>query len=76
MLGLFDRPAGADEIAALRAAPPIPGLTAHVQGLSEGEWLRLLEQLRETGLVAPKSTHRPNVVSSQYSGANPILANF
>jgi tetratricopeptide (TPR) repeat protein len=64
MLGLFDRPAGAEEIAALRAAPPIPGLTAHVQGLSEGEWLRLLEQLRETGLVAPKSTHRPDVLDA------------
>ena len=64
MLGLFDRPAGAEEIAALRAAPPIPGLTAHVQGLSEGKWLRLLEQLRETGLIAPKSTHHPDVLDA------------
>jgi len=68
MLGLFDRPAGADEIAALRAAPPIPGLTAHVQPLSEGAWLRLLERLRETGLVAPRSTHRPDVLD-----VNPLV---
>jgi len=64
MLGLFDRPAPAGEMAALRAAPPIPGLTAHVQPLSEGEWLRLLEELRQTGLIAPRSSHRPDVLDA------------
>lgn len=33
MLGLFDRPAGKDEIAALRAKPLIPGLTLFLEGL-------------------------------------------
>jgi len=64
MLGLFDRPARADEIAALRAAPPIPDLTEHIQGLSEAEWLRLLQKLRRARLVAPESRHRPDVLDA------------
>jgi tetratricopeptide (TPR) repeat protein len=59
MLGLFDRPADGAELAALRAAPPIPGLTGHVQGLPEGGWLRVLETLRRARLVARPSEHRP-----------------
>ena len=64
MLGLFDRPAKAEEIAALRAAPPIPDLTEHVQGLSEADWLRLLDKLRRARLIAPESTHRPDVLDA------------
>jgi tetratricopeptide (TPR) repeat protein len=64
MLGLFDRPAKADEIAALRAAPPIPDLTEHIQGLSEAQWLRLLYQLRQAKLIAPESKHRPDMLDA------------
>jgi tetratricopeptide (TPR) repeat protein len=59
MLGLFDRPADGAELAALRAAPPIPGLTGHVQGLPEAGWLRVLDTLRRARLVARPSAHRP-----------------
>ncbi len=38
MLGLFDRPASEDEIAALRAARVVPGLTDALAGLSQGAW--------------------------------------
>lgn len=60
MLGLFDRPADAASLAALRAAPPIPGLTDHVQQLTEADWLRTIEKLRRHKLIAPASHHRPD----------------
>ncbi|MBV8858279.1 MAG: TIR domain-containing protein [Acidobacteria bacterium] len=60
MLGLFDRPADAPSLAALRTAPPIPGLTDHVQQLSEADWLRIVEKLRRAKLLAPASHHRPD----------------
>jgi tetratricopeptide (TPR) repeat protein len=64
MLGLFDRPARADEIAGLRAAPPIPGLTEHIQPLSEAGWLRLLVRLRQVRLIAPESRHQPEALDA------------
>jgi tetratricopeptide (TPR) repeat protein len=60
LLGLFDRPAEAAGLAALRAAPAVPGLNAHLQGMSEGDWLRLLERLRRARLLARASQHRPD----------------
>jgi len=57
LLGLFDRPASAGELAALRAAPPIPGLTC---GLADdGAWSLALQTLRKAGLLAPESAHAP-----------------
>ncbi|MDX6272042.1 MAG: hypothetical protein QOD28_3265 [Acidobacteriota bacterium] len=52
MLGLFNRPADKDAIAALRAAPAIPGLTDALQGLSEAQWQQVLSKLRRTKLLA------------------------
>ena len=60
MLGLFDRPAEPGEIAALRAAPSVLGLTDRMQTLDEAGWLRVLQRLRDTGLLAQQSHHRPN----------------
>jgi tetratricopeptide (TPR) repeat protein len=64
MLGLFDRPAKAEEMAALRAAPPIPNLTQYIQGLSEAGWLHVLHQLRRARLVAPQSEHQPDTLDA------------
>jgi tetratricopeptide (TPR) repeat protein len=64
MLGLFDRPARAEELAALRAASPIPGLTEHIQPLSEAGWLRLLDKLRQVRLIAPQSRHQPEALDA------------
>jgi tetratricopeptide (TPR) repeat protein len=64
MLGLFDRPAKAEELAALRAAPPIPGLTEHIQPLSEAGWLHLLDKLRQVRLIAPQSRHQPEALDA------------
>ena len=57
MLGLFDRPADHDSLAALRAAPAIPALTDHTYNLSEADWLRLIERLRRLKLLAPAGHH-------------------
>ena len=68
MLGLFDRPADAGAIAALAAAPAIPNLTEHIQGLSEADWLRLIHKLREKRLIASESSHQPDLLD-----AHPLL---
>jgi tetratricopeptide (TPR) repeat protein len=59
LLGLFDRPAEAGAIRALRAEPEIPGLTEHLVELPEADWGRLLGRLRRAGLLAAESAHRP-----------------
>jgi len=64
MLGLFNRPADAGEIAALKAAPPIPDLTEYIQGLSEANWLRLLQKLRQDKLIADESRHQPDLLDA------------
>src|SRR5262245_5554430 len=52
LLGLFDRPAQADAIAVLRAAPVIPGLTDALQNLSDNKWRQTLSKLRRIKLLA------------------------
>jgi len=64
MLGLFDRPARAEELVALRAAPTIPNLTEHIQPLSEAGWLRLVDKLRQVRLIAPQSRHQPEALDA------------
>ncbi len=59
IMGLFDRPAAGGCIKALRAAPAIPGLTEDLSTLDEAGWLKLLENLRNVGLLAPASHHDP-----------------
>jgi hypothetical protein len=64
LLGLFDRPASGDCVGALKAEPPIPGLTEHLSKLSDADWLRLLGQLRDLGLVAPESQHAADEIDA------------
>ncbi len=52
MLGLFDRPAPEDEIAALRAAPVVMGLTDALDGLPKRAWNKAVTALRDVGLLA------------------------
>ncbi|MGH9832018.1 MAG: DUF4062 domain-containing protein, partial [Blastocatellia bacterium] len=59
LLGLFDRPAPADAVAVLRAAPVIPGLTDALQNLSETKWLQTLSKLRRIKLLAEESVNDP-----------------
>ncbi|MEP7120823.1 MAG: SIR2 family protein, partial [Byssovorax sp.] len=57
LLGLFDRPAPEDEIAALRAMPYVPGLTMFLKGLKGGAWNEAVTTLQDVGLLAAASDH-------------------
>ena len=52
LLGLFDRPAEAAALAALRAAPEIPGLSEGVGEGNETAWKLAVARLRKARLVA------------------------
>jgi tetratricopeptide (TPR) repeat protein len=51
LLGLFDRPAPPDEIAAVRAPPAITGLTEVLSKMRESAWNEAVSTLREVGLL-------------------------
>ncbi|MEM6456909.1 MAG: TIR domain-containing protein, partial [Acidobacteriota bacterium] len=51
LLGLFDQPASADCVDALRDAPVIPGLTDQLVDALDGDWQEALTELRELGLL-------------------------
>jgi tetratricopeptide (TPR) repeat protein len=51
LTGLFDRPASPECLAALRAYPPIAGLTEHIVAMDSDEWTILLRRLDKAHLV-------------------------
>jgi tetratricopeptide (TPR) repeat protein len=53
LIGFFNRPATPDLLEALRAAPPIAGLTEPLQGLSGDKWTIALAHLADCGLIQP-----------------------
>ncbi|MCB1905755.1 MAG: toll/interleukin-1 receptor domain-containing protein [Rhodocyclaceae bacterium] len=59
VLGLFDRPAEWSAVAAVCAAPAIPGLTESLVPSAESNWPALLARLRACGLLAPEAVHLP-----------------
>ncbi|HWS99547.1 MAG TPA: TIR domain-containing protein [Pyrinomonadaceae bacterium] len=64
MLGLFDRPADESSIAALRAAPAIPGLTHALQPMTEAAWQQTLGKLRRARLVAERDKNQPGTLDA------------
>jgi tetratricopeptide (TPR) repeat protein len=64
LLGLFDRPADADALMALRAAPPIPGLTEPLVDLSEEDWHLTIATLRDHSLLAPADPREPETLDT------------
>jgi len=54
MVGLFDRPASSDCLAALHRKPAIPGLTDAIVDLDEGAWRRAVARLRDVRLLVPR----------------------
>lgn len=68
LLGLFDRPADPECIAALRAAPTIEGLTEALQGLPEARWQQSLSKLHRIKLITSSwssvSTPMPDVLDA------------
>ena len=61
MLGLFDRPATPDCLAALRN-PPIPGLTDAIASLTEDDWNEAVTHLVELDLVEEHAWERQHIV--------------
>ena len=53
LVGLFDRPASGNCLRALRAKPPIRGLTDAIVDLSDDQWRRAVARLRGARLLAP-----------------------
>jgi hypothetical protein len=64
LLGLFDRPAEADALKALRAAPPIPGLTEPLVDLSDEDWRLAIATLREHSLLAAADPREPETLDA------------
>jgi hypothetical protein len=63
-VGLFDRPANGDCLKALRAKPAVRGLTDGLVGLSDEQWRRAVERLREVRLLAPLDPSDPDALDA------------
>ncbi len=76
LLGLFDRPADAGCLAALRRAPAIAGLTEPLVGLAEDDWNLTLSSLADCGLIS--LAREPSAVSPQPSAidAHPLIREY
>ncbi|NQT36780.1 MAG: hypothetical protein HQ581_04785, partial [Planctomycetes bacterium] len=64
MLGLFDRPAEAGAVKALRSEPGMEGLTDRIVGLVEREWQNSLIRLRRAGLIAESDPAARGVIDA------------
>jgi Domain of unknown function (DUF4062) len=74
LMGLFDRPATADCVAALLAAPAIAGLTEPLVGLAEEDWNSSLDALESAKLLA---VHRAKGSGTLVSlDAHPLLREY
>jgi hypothetical protein len=59
LVGLFDRPASADCLAALRARPAIAGLTDRLVAMDDAAWQRAVARLRAARLLLPADPAAP-----------------
>jgi tetratricopeptide (TPR) repeat protein len=74
LMGLFDRPATGDCVAALLAAPAIAGLTEPLVGLAEEDWNSSLDALESAKLLA---VHRAKGSGTLVSlDAHPLLREY
>jgi hypothetical protein len=64
MLGLFDRPADENALAALLKSPAIPGLTESLTDLSPTAWRTILAKLRRARLLAREDLHNPGCLDT------------
>jgi hypothetical protein len=64
LLGLFDRPAEAAALKALRATPPIPGLTELLVALSHEDWNFATATLRDHSLLAASDPREPETLDA------------
>jgi tetratricopeptide (TPR) repeat protein len=71
LMGMFDRPAQPQAIAALRAEPVISGLTEALVNLGEEDWQLTLSNLREHGLLLTADPQQPGILD-----AHPLVRVF
>ncbi len=64
LIGLFDRPASDDCLAALRREPAIQGLTDDVVDLDEAGWQRAIARLRDVRLLAREDRAAPDTLDA------------
>lgn len=62
ILGLFDRSADSGAIKAVKAKPPIKGLTSDLSELSEENWQYALDSLRGAKLLIKEDKNRPDTL--------------
>ena len=71
ILGLFDRPADPDALAALLSSPPILGVTDALMHLSPAAWRSVVSRLRRAKLLAGEDAHNPG-----YLDAHPLVREY
>ncbi|MDQ6868153.1 MAG: hypothetical protein M3178_07015 [Pseudomonadota bacterium] len=71
IVGLFDRPATADCLNALRRKPAIARLTDVIVNLDENGWQRAVNRLREVRLLAPQDSSEPHALD-----AHPLVREY
>ncbi len=74
LMGLFDRPATGDCVAALRAAPAIAGLTEPLPELAEEDWNSSLDALESAKLLAVHREKGSGTLDSL--DAHPLLRQY
>jgi tetratricopeptide (TPR) repeat protein len=62
LMGLFDRPAPGGAIDALKAEPPIEGLTEKLQNLSDTKWKYAVKRQRDLRLLGQKDESDPDTL--------------
>jgi len=75
LLGVFDRPADAGCLEALRKPPVIAGLTEPLVGVAEEDWNTALTQLAELGLISRPSAS-PVPPSTFSVDAHPLVREY
>ncbi len=76
LLGLFDRPADAACLAALRKSPAIAGLTEPLVGLSEEDWNLAVSALADCGLLSPSPSQGEGRGEGLTLDAHPLLREY
>ena len=76
IMGLFDRPADAGCITALREAPAIDGLTEPLVSLSDVDWNTTLKRLADCGLVSVQSDDSTTYDPKSEIDAHPLIREY
>jgi tetratricopeptide (TPR) repeat protein len=64
VVGMFDRPATADCVAALRGKPAIDGFSDRIIDLSDNVWREAIARLRQVRLLDPEDSSTPDAIDA------------